>query len=675
MDFTVFSKAVDNQFKKMTKGNDHILYEISVGKNDLWDIYLDSFPEGTDPIYKERTEHDCSCCKHFVRDIGGVVIIKEDMSLESIWDIKIGGVYQIVADALSEYVKMSAISNLLSTFSAKVGANETLQQLEDGHIKTWNHFHASVPVVHVNKTPEDLGQFRTIKQVFKRGLDELTKDAVGIVLELSAQDSLYKGEEFQGSVRSFSKLQRDYIKIKDPMKADRFCWLNYHTYGAGIRNTVIGTLIQDISEGMDLDRAVSSYEAKVAPTNYKRPTALITKGMIEQAMKTIKELNVEDSIYRRFAVAEDLSVNNVLFAHRDTASVMKDDIFDCLMAATEAYTQDKNKYSQVEEIHISKFLTLIPTLTKIEVLVENRHTKNLMSLIAPKHDSSPNILKWGNNFSWTYNGDLTDSIIKERVKKAGGNVDAFLRISLSWFNYDDLDIHITEPKGNRIHFGNKTHHKTTGQLDVDMNAGGRSSREAVENIVWTDPSKMERGDYKVIVNNYCKRETVDEGFTVEMEIDGDIKTYTYSKKVKNQENIKVITFHFDGKQVTNVKVGIDIKDKALSQDLWGIKTEQFQNTSIMTVSPNHWDEQKIGNKHYFFILKDCVNPDQARGFYNEFLDTKLEKHRKVFEVLGSKTKCEEAENQLSGIGFSSTKRDSVICRVSGKFDRTLKVNF
>ena len=52
---------------------------------------------------------------------------------------------------------------------------------------------------------------------------------------------------------------------------------------ARFRNTVIGTLVQDLSAGVDLEVAVKSYETKVAPQNYKRPTALITKAMVESA--------------------------------------------------------------------------------------------------------------------------------------------------------------------------------------------------------------------------------------------------------------------------------------------------------------------------------------------------------------------------------------------------------
>jgi hypothetical protein len=41
------------------------------------------------------------------------------------------------------------------------------------------------------------------------------------------------------------------------------------------------------------------------------------------------------------------------------------------------------------------------------------------------------------------------------------------------------------------------------------------------------------------------------------------------------------------------------------------------------------------------------------------LHPRLEKHRKVFEVLGDKLKCPVAGEQLAGVGFSSTRRDKV----------------
>jgi len=63
-------------------------------------------------------------------------------------------------------------------------------------------------------------------------------------------------------------------------------------------------------------------------------------------------------------------------------------------------------------------------------------------------------------------------------------------------------------------------------------------------------------------------------------------------------------------------------------------------------------------------VENCLNPEPVRGIYNEYLSSDLDKHRKVFEILGDKLKCDFSENQMSGFGFSSTKQESVVARVT-----------
>jgi len=73
------------------------------------------------------------------------------------------------------------------------------------------------------------------------------------------------------------------------------------------------------------------------------------------------------------------------------------------------------------------------------------------------------------------------------------------------------------------------------------------------------------------------------------------------------------------------------------------------------------------------MLKGCKNPDATRGIYNEFLRSDLDQHRKVFEIVGSKTKCQPSDDQLSGLGFSSTRSDVVTIVVNGR--RAYNVEF
>ena len=76
-----------------------------------------------------------------------------------------------------------------------------------------------------------------------------------------------------------------------------------------------------------------------------------------------------------------------------------------------------------------------------------------------------------------------------------------------------------------------------------------------------------------------------------------------------------------------------------------------------------------------FFLENCVSDENARPFFNEFLKSEFDENRKVFEIMGSKMKVEYTDNQLSGVGFSETQRNSLIVRVDGNFKRVLKINF
>ena len=79
------------------------------------------------------------------------------------------------------------------------------------------------------------------------------------------------------------------------------------------RGSVIATLVEDISNGKDLEDAVKAYEFKTAPTNYKRTTAIVSSSMIKQAQDKLIELGLLDALDRRFATITDVDVNNVLF--------------------------------------------------------------------------------------------------------------------------------------------------------------------------------------------------------------------------------------------------------------------------------------------------------------------------------------------------------------------------
>lgn len=671
MNFKHFSKAVAEQFDRMKQ---HDLFRVKIEKDLLWTTYLTSFPEGTNTIHKERGQYDCQCCKKFIRDVGNMIAII-DGKIESIWDVETIEPYQTVADSLSKLVKHCAVDNVFLHVEKQVGIDHNFQQV-GGKTITWDHFSLQLPDSFVARKTDvgtKLSLTHAAHDVLLRGLTELTTDAVETVLELVDQNSLYRGAEYRPALKSFSALQTEFCQLKTKKAKDLFVWSKLskiHGAVASIRNTAIGTLLIDLSEGLELDQAVCKFETSImAPSNYKRPTALVTKAQIEKAKQSIQKLGLESALERRYAYLEDITVNNILFADRNAKKKMKGDVFDDI--ATKVV--DK-KFDKVEEINIEDFLNnVLPKAKTVEILVQNRHSPNLVSLIAPVHSDAKNLFKWNNNFSWSYTGEMADSI-RERVKNAGGNVVGDLRCSLSWFNYDDQDLHMMEPDGFRIYFGNKGRPSPShGILDVDMNMGKGTTRNPVENIVYKDRNLMKPGIYTLLSNNYCKRESVDEGFEAEIEFDGMTHTVSYDKALRQGDTVAIAKIKYSRKD------GFEILESLPStnvvKDLWNVPSQSFHRVNVIMLSPNHWNDRTVGNKHYFFMIDGCVNSGKARGFFNESLSEELNEHRKVLEIVGSKMKTAESVNQLSGLGFSSTKRDSVVCRVTGSFTRVVKVLF
>jgi len=675
MEFLDFRKLIGAKITEIFQ-LDTQLYIVDVDQDRLWETYLNSFPEGTNELYRERRFFDCSCCRSFVKRFGGVIAIGDDMKPISIWDVNpADDTYAMMVQVMSRLVKRAKIRDVFVTKDKQIGQAESHENRGD-HVHTWHHLYTNIPRKHINRSPaEQQSEMRSAKEVFHRSLSEITRSAVNTILDLISQNSLYKGNEWQVVLEKFLQCKDQYIDCKKT-DVDRFCWSKSFEVGpviARIRNHSIGVLLIDVSEGMPLDVAVKKYEKIVAPTNYKRPKPIFTKKMVDEAQKTVEELGLVDSLPRRYAVIEDISVGNILFANKGAVKKMSGDVFDEIK--DEASGGKISSFDRVEEISIDDFIAnVVPRISEMEVLFEYDHIPNLVSLIAPQNADSPTLFKWGNAYSWSYNGNIADSM-KEQVKAAGGKIHGVLRFSIRWNengdNQNDFDAHSTEPSGNEIYYVNKgQRHPSSGMLDVDI-IHPKEKQVAVENIIYDNLAKMPPGKYLFRVHNYNERGGVS-GFRAEIEFSGEVYRYNYAKPIARSQYIDVaeVTLSADRKMSIKHK----LSESCFKTQEWGIKTGEFHQVSVCMLSPNYWDQQTgIGHKHYFFMLDKCVNDGRPNGFYNEFLKQDLAKHKRVFELLGSKMKVEISPHQLSGIGFSSTKRSVITCRVKGSVNRVIKV--
>ena len=148
--FAPFAQAVHARLTDLSKQE---LFTTVTG-DALWETYLASFPEGTDPIYKTHTEHTCNCCRQFIRGMGNVVAII-DGKLASVWDIKgLETPYKEVAAAMHQLVGSHPITDLYRPTEPAYGAESTKKLLEDGAVHRFNHFYGKVAKRHQSPTPD-----------------------------------------------------------------------------------------------------------------------------------------------------------------------------------------------------------------------------------------------------------------------------------------------------------------------------------------------------------------------------------------------------------------------------------------------------------------------------------------------------------------------------------------
>jgi hypothetical protein len=90
--------------------------------------------------------------------------------------------------------------------------------------------------------------------------------------------------------------------------------------------------------------------------------------------------------------------------------------------------------------------------------------------------------------------------LRARLEREGAR-SSDVQVSLMWNNYNDLDLHVVCPSGERIHGGNRKS-SCNGELDVDANVRP-DSRKPIENVVWPE-GEAPAGTYQVFVHYYKK---------------------------------------------------------------------------------------------------------------------------------------------------------------------------
>lgn len=657
-EFDKFAEAMNRQLKNMLNSGNPIV-KIGV-EGTLFSLYLENIAPENNPIFRERRYFDGNYDHNYIRRLGNIAMITPDYGRVTLWDFETDTIFEDARKAMQAAVRKG---NIVDAFleKEKVAGHKPNADAQEPSI-IWQHYYAELPKEFVNTRNNDTvrGNHRDAVAVLKRTVEEVNLDDLHTVLDLIASNAIYRGAEFKEKLESWVRLKQRY----DKEPTAEFIWYEAMKHGRalGHRNTVIGSLLTDLYNGDDLEKAVKAYEARVAPSNYKRPTALVTPKMIQEAEEKLRELGYLDSIYRRPAKLTDLPADKLLFTSQEQKSLS---VFDDLAKDAKASTK-KVDPDAAQEITLEQLYAYLPECSQVELLPTSNLKGNQMVLTAAKDDSAPSPFLWSNTLSWAYvNGDTADAIAT-RVKNAGGEIDADVRVSLSWNNADDLDLHITRVSNNQhLYYGNPRQFGAV--LDVDANAF-TIVEEPVENIFWGYLENMPDGEYKVSVNRFSHRRDSDVGFDVQFATRNYSVTYHHRDNNVSRSQV-LFTIVKDKKGVRLQSVHKDLVETATS-----VSQATFIPVKHIPLSPNMWDGE-IGNKHVFLLTDDVEVDQPVRGFFNEQLTSKLASHRKVTEILGTKLKIEASEfdhpGLAKGYGFSSTMDANFILRLTKGNQRVL----
>lgn len=706
-----FNPLIQAQFDKMCSTGK--LFRSSLTGNQVWDLYIGSFEKQFNPIFRDpnSSTHNCNFCKNFIRRYGNIVALDENLNIITMFDVDAPKDYLSVAKKVTKALKSAGISEVFfETFNElkslpyesitkhnekfKLGIDKNVKRytkeeaelygvVQPNELRTFTHIHLYLPKAFVymeSKSIEALmAEYRDAKNVFHRAMAEIPLDTLNLAKDLIVQGSLLDGQTHLYKIEQIIPLKKQYDELS-PAKRENWCWVNsYKLPFAKFKNELIGVLCTELAEGKELNDACQSWNKRVDPRNYMKAIAPITKRQIEEAKNFVVENGYEESFDRRFATIDDIKASEILHVNVGNGDIKKLSIFDGVKSTSTRHK--RSEFDGIEEVGIDKFMKdILPECTSVEVFLSNNQEGNLVSLTTANVKDSKPIFKWNNNYSWTFNGNLAGkSQIKEAVKNAGGRVDGVLRFSIIWNDSDgrdnsDLDAWCKQPDSQHIGYSTNFRKDRGNQPSscgglLDLDNTNPQGKLAIENIYFENISKLKNGEYKFWVNQYSEKGS--QGFKAEIEFDGEIYTYEYNKPIL-RGNVDVASVTFKDGQFS---IKHSLNESHSSKELYGLQTEQFHKVNLICLTPNHWGENNIGNKHYLFMLDKCKCPVSLRSFHSENLIPELAEHRKVLEVLGNTTMIEPTDKQLSGLGFNHTVRDEVIVKLQGSFRRTIKIKF
>ncbi|HEU4404825.1 MAG TPA: hypothetical protein VFS43_05995 [Polyangiaceae bacterium] len=637
----------------------------------LWACFLEHLPPAM------RQEYTCNACRHFVERFGALVSIDDAGRLTSaLWADGAPAGFDRAFNAMAELVVAAEVDGVFVPAARVLGTPASPPTAEG---KVWTHFSVEVPRAHAHpllSAAQVQAERREDKRMLARGLAEFPPELVERALALLTSGTLYRSEKCVGVATWLLSLHRALAAAASPRRRDALVWRAAATAPAGyahVRSGMIGTLLEDLAEGLDAAAIKRRFDEKMDPSQYMRAQVAPAAGNIAQAERAIAGLKAAGALDRRYARLAD--VPTFLWRPRDPKPAgPPGGVFGHLTPKAKGPAAKLGLPPQT--MTWEKFArTVLPDALAIEAQTPTS-PERFMALVTAASADAPPILQWDaedrrNPVSWYYHAGI-DAEIKRRVEGAGGQYEGVdVRASLLWNNRNDLDLHVVAPGNEHIYFAHKRS-ACGGWLDVDMNVRGETTTP-VENVRWARGAAP-RGRYRVYVQNYRfhERDQSPTPFKVEVEIGGEIYHFhgTVSPHRQTGAASDVVVFEFDyvpGQRLAHPPRHAAPPPQGPAQ--WNVPASAWVPVTAIVASPNLWGDRPLTQhgRHTFFLLKGCRDTAAGlgRGFFTETLRSELHSVRATLEAFNrSATIAGADEAEACGLGMTDQRPWDLPLRVT-----------
>lgn len=382
---TVWNRLGQNKFHA---------FQTRLGRNDLFDAYLAAFPDAI------RQEHNCNCCKAFLRAVGGLVTIDAEGKQSSVlWDENMHDEpYKASVRAMRLLVEKATVDKVfyapsISAYMATVFGAE----------KKGGYAHFCLSVNHFRLAPTAAkstgSQMLDSKQDYiflKKSMQEFSNQSLDLAIKLFANDVHLK--HYPRHLANLVWLQELRAKVKHSSVGKQLIWREVASQPPGrirLRNTVMGTLLLGLDAGVATEVVKKAFLAMVDPKDYMRPKAAPSVGNIEQAERIVKTLGIERSLERRWARLDEIPAAAYLWQPSvPEAAAQEGGVFGHLApkstgqsAASTAIDGGIMTWARFEA-------EVLPHAKTVEMVMEVHRSYNFVSLTTAVHPDAPPILRW-----------------------------------------------------------------------------------------------------------------------------------------------------------------------------------------------------------------------------------------------------------------------------------------